>query len=99
MPRMVQCKKLGKELPAMPFKPFDTELGQRIYNEVSMEAWQMWLKDSVKYVNTYRLDLASPEAQAFLAKQMSIYFGFEEGDLAQTAWVPPSAQSAAKPEG
>jgi len=40
-------------------------------------------------VNTYRLDLTDPSAQAFMRKQMSIYFGFEEGDLAQTAWVPP----------
>jgi Fe-S cluster biosynthesis and repair protein YggX len=79
---------LGKELPAMPFKPFNDELGQRIYDEVSMEAWQGWLKDSVKYVNTYRLDLADKSAAAFMRKQMAIYFGFEEGDLAQTAWTP-----------
>jgi Fe-S cluster biosynthesis and repair protein YggX len=79
---------LGKELPAMPFKPFNDELGQRIYDEVSMEAWQGWLRDSVKYVNTYRLDLADKSAAAFMRKQMAIYFGFEEGDLAQTAWTP-----------
>ncbi|MEA2698212.1 MAG: hypothetical protein QOI66_2483 [Myxococcales bacterium] len=72
----------------MPFKPFNDELGQRIYDEVSMEAWQGWLRDSVKYVNTYRLDLADKSAAAFMRKQMAIYFGFEEGDLAQTAWTP-----------
>jgi Fe-S cluster biosynthesis and repair protein YggX len=88
--RIVHCKKLGKDLPGLPFRPFDDELGKRIYDEVSMEAWQMWLRDSVKYVNTYRLDLGDPTAQAFMRKQMSIYFGFEEGDLAQTAWVPPA---------
>jgi Fe-S cluster biosynthesis and repair protein YggX len=86
--RTVHCKKLDKDLPGLPFKPFNDEMGQRIYNEVSMEAWQMWLRDSVKYVNTYRLDLTDPTAQAFMRKQMAIYFGFEEGDLAQTAWVP-----------
>jgi len=85
----VKCRKLGQELPALPFKPFEDDLGTRIYNEVSMQAWQNWLRDSVKYVNTYRLDLTDPSAQAFMRKQMSIYFGFEEGDLAQTAWVPP----------
>ncbi len=90
MARIVHCKKLGKDLPGLPFRPFDDELGKRIYDEVSMEAWQMWLRDSVKYVNTYRLDLGDPTAQAFMRKQMSIYFGFEEGDLAQTAWVPPA---------
>jgi Fe-S cluster biosynthesis and repair protein YggX len=85
---MVNCRKLGRELPGIPFKPFDGELGQRIYDEVSMEAWQQWLKDSVKYVNTYRLDLADPSAQAFMRKQLSIYFGFEQGDLPTTAWTP-----------
>jgi len=87
--RTVKCSKLGQELPALPFKPFDDELGTRIYNEVSMQAWQMWLKDSVKYVNTYRLDLTEPSAQAFMRKQMAIYFNFEQGDLASTAWTPP----------
>jgi Fe-S cluster biosynthesis and repair protein YggX len=91
MPRMVMCRKLGRELPGIPFKPFDDELGQRIYDEISMEAWQKWLNDSVKYVNTYRLDLADKNAQAFMRKQMAVYFGFEEGDMAQTAWVPPKA--------
>ena len=47
----------------------------------------MWLKDSVKFINTYRVDLASPEGQKFMAKQCAIYFGFEEGDAAQTAFV------------
>lgn len=88
MPRMVMCRKLGKELPALPFKPFADDVGGRIYEEVSMEAWQMWLKDSVRYVNTYRLDLTDKNAQAFMRKQMAIYFGFETGDLAQTAWTP-----------
>jgi len=90
MPRMVMCRKLGKELPGLPFKPpIEGELGEKIYNEVSLQAWQGLLQDSVKYVNTYRLDLASKEAQAFMRKQMAVYFGFAEGDLADTAWTPP----------
>jgi Fe-S cluster biosynthesis and repair protein YggX len=89
MARIVHCKKLGKDLPGLPFKPVTGELGERIYNEVSMDAWQMWLQDSVKYVNTYRLDLTSKEAQAFMRKQMEVYFGFAEGNLADTAWTPP----------
>jgi Fe-S cluster biosynthesis and repair protein YggX len=90
MPRMVKCRKLGKELPGLPFKPpIGGELGDKIYAEVSLEAWQMWLQDSVKYVNTYRLDLTSKEAQAFMRKQMEVYFGFAEGNLADTAWTPP----------
>ena len=85
---MVNCRKLGKELPGLPFKPFADDVGRLIYDEVSMEAWQMWLKDSVKYVNTYRLDLTDKNAQAFMRKQMLVYFGFEQGDMATTAWTP-----------
>ena len=85
---MVTCRKLGKELPGLPFKPFTDDVGKRIYDEVSMDAWQMWLKDSVKYLNTYRLDLTDKNAQAFMRKQMLVYFGFEQGDMATTAWTP-----------
>lgn len=91
MARIVHCRKLDKDLPGLPFKPFDDEMGQRIYDEISMEAWQKWLQESVRYVNTYRLDLADPKAQEFMRKQMAIHFGFEQGDLAATAWVPPKA--------
>lgn len=73
----------------MPFKPFDDELGQRIYDEISMQAWQEWLQYSVRIVNTYRLDLSDPKAQEFLRQQMKVYFGFEKGEMAQTAWTPP----------
>ena len=54
-----------------------------------MDAWRMWLQDSVKFVNTYRLDLTTKDAQAFMRKQMEVYFGFAEGDMADTAWTPP----------
>ena len=86
--RTVHCRLLKKDLPGLPRPPYRNELGQKIYDEVSKEAWDQWLKDSVKYINTYRVDLASPEGQKFMLKQCSIYFGFEEGDLADTAFVP-----------
>ena len=88
MPRTVHCKKLGQDLPALPFKPFPNEFGQQLYDHVSMQAWQMWLRESPKFINTYRLDLQSKEGREFLEKQMKIFFGFEEGDLAETAFTP-----------
>ncbi len=88
-PRMVMCKKLNKELPGLPFKPFTNEFGQLIYDHVSMEAWQMWLRESPRYVNTYGLDLQSEKGREFLQDQMKVFFGFEEGNMADTAWVPP----------
>jgi Fe-S cluster biosynthesis and repair protein YggX len=90
--RMVKCRKLGRELPGLSRPPYRNELGKRIYEEVSKEAWDEWIKHSVRYVNTYfgpgRLDMASKEGQDFLFKQAAVFFGFEEGDLAQTAYTP-----------
>lgn len=87
-PRTVFCRLLKKDLPGLDRPPYKNELGQKLYTEVSKEAWQRWLQDSVKYINTYRVDLASKEGQSFMLKQCAIYFGYEEGDLAQTAYVP-----------
>jgi Fe-S cluster biosynthesis and repair protein YggX len=87
-PRMVKCVKFGTELPGIPFKPFPTEFGQLIYDNVSMQAWQAWLKESPRYINTYRLDLQTKEGREFLEQQMRVFFGFEQGDLADTAWRP-----------
>lgn len=86
--RLVMCKKLGKELPGLAKPPYKNELGQRIYEEISKEAWDMWIRDSVKFINTYRVDLTSPEGQKFMFDQAAVYFGFKEGDLAQTAFTP-----------
>lgn len=72
----------------MPFKPFPNELGQEIYDHVSMEAWQMWLRESPRYINTYGWDLQSESGRQALAEQMRRFFGFEEGEMLDTAWRP-----------
>lgn len=99
-PRMVHCRKLGKELPGLAKPPYKNELGKRIYEEVSKDAWDEWVRHSVRYVNTYfgpgRLDIASKEGQEFLFKQAAIFFGFEEGDLAMTAYVPTEGKDENK---
>ncbi len=87
-PRMVMCRKLAQELPALPFKPFPNEFGQLLYDNISMQAWQMWLRESPRYINTYRVDLQTKEGREFLEKQMRVFFGFEQGDMAQTAFTP-----------
>ena len=94
MSRIVHCKKLDKDLPGLERPPYKNDLGKRIYEEISKEAWDMWLKDSVKFVNTYRIDLASSEGQKFMFKQCAVYFGFEEGEEAQTAFVPAADKGA-----
>ena len=70
MSRTIFCVKLQREGEGMPFKPFDNELGQRIYDTVSMEAWKMWLEHSKMIVNEYRLDLTSKKAHDLLLDRL-----------------------------
>ena len=91
MPRMVKCAKLGQELPGIPYKPFNNELGQRIYENVSMEAWKGWLEFSKMIVNEYRLDLTSPQGQKLLMEQAEKFF-FGEGTDKPKEYVPPEAK-------
>ncbi len=88
--RMVHCKKLNEKLPGLKRPPYRNEFGQKVYEEISQQAWDQWLKDSVKLINTYRVDLAAAAGQRFMMDQCAIYFGYKDGELAETAWVPPS---------
>ena len=89
MARMVKCVKLGKEAEGMRYKPFDNELGKRIYDNISQEAWKMWIEHSKMIVNEYRVDLASPRGQQILLEEAEKYF-FGEG-----AQLPPDYQAPA----
>jgi Fe-S cluster biosynthesis and repair protein YggX len=88
--RLIHCIKLDRELPGLAKPPFQNEMGQLVYEKVSKEAWDMWLQESVRYINTYRVDLSSREGTEFMLKQLRIWLGMEEGDQAATAWTPPS---------
>ena len=87
--RMVQCLKLGKELPGLAETPFDGELGQRIYDNVSQEAWTMWTEHLKMIINEYRLNPGTMEAQELIIKQMEQFF-FGEGAALPTEYVPPT---------
>jgi Fe-S cluster biosynthesis and repair protein YggX len=91
MARIVKCVKLGKELEGVKWKPFEDELGQRVYDNVSQEAWKMWLEHSKMLINEYRLDLMSARAQQILREQMEQYF-FGEGAQLPPDYVPPKAK-------
>jgi Fe-S cluster biosynthesis and repair protein YggX len=87
--RIVHCVKLKKDLPGLQKPPFPTELGKFIFDNVSKEGWDQWLQESVRYINTYRVDLSSREGTEFMVKQLKIWLGLEEGELVPTAWTPP----------
>ena len=88
MARIIRCRKLQSDLPGMPYKPFNDALGDRIYNEISMDAWKMWVEHSKMIVNEYRLDLTSPEAHKTLKEQCEAFF-FGEGAALPPDYVPP----------
>ena len=83
----VKCAKLVRELPALDRPPFPGELGQRIFENVSKDAWELWKQQSVLLVNHYGLNLADPQAQKFLMEQMEQFF-FGEGAQMPEGWAP-----------
>jgi Fe-S cluster biosynthesis and repair protein YggX len=76
--RMVKCVKLGKELPGLDETPFDHPLGQRVYENVSKQAWEMWREHLKMVINEFRLNPATMEAQELILQQMEAFF-FGEG--------------------
>ena len=91
MARMVKCVKLGKEAPGMRWKPFEDELGKKLFENVSEEAWKMWLEHSKMLINEYRLDLMSARAQQVLREQVEQFF-FGEGSALPPDFVAPKAK-------
>ena len=76
MARMVNCVKLGRELPGLERKPYPGQLGQQIYENVSQQAWDMLMQHSVILINHYGLSTVNPEHQQFLINNMeSFLFG------------------------
>ena len=91
MTRTVQCAKLNKELPGLEHPPFRGELGQRIYENISQEAWRMWLNHSTMVINENRLNPSEPEAQQILQEQLEKFL-FGEGAAPPEGYVAPSSQ-------
>jgi len=87
--RMVFCVKFQRQMPGLDEVPFEGHpLGQKIYENVSKEAWKMWVEHMKMLMNEYRLNLGTREAQEFLLQQMDNYF-FGEGAALPPDFVPP----------
>ena len=90
MPRMVKCARLGQELPGVAYKPFNNELGQRIYDHVSQQAWMKWIEYSKRIVNEFRLDLTSAVGQQVLLERPSSSSSAREAATRPSSWQPES---------
>ena len=86
-PRTVQCAKLQRELPGLDEPPWPGELGQRIFEKISAEAWTLWEERMKMILNEYRLMPWQKEAQELVAKSMEEFF-FGEGSALPPDYVP-----------
>ncbi len=95
---MIQCVKLRRELPGLERPPFPGELGQRIFEHVSRQAFDMWREQQTLIINHYGLNLADPEAKQFLMQEMETFF-FEEQEHVLEGWIPEDQPGGLGPQG
>ena len=87
MARTVKCIKLGREAQGLDFPPYPGELGKRIFENVSKEAWQQWVRHQVMLINEYRLTPIEPAHRKRLEFEMEKFF-FGEGSQKPQEFVP-----------
>ena len=90
MARTVQCVYLKREAEGLDFSVYPGDLGKRIYENVSKEAFEAWKKHQTMLVNENRLNLADARARQYLARQMESFF-FGGGAEQPAGYVPPAA--------
>jgi len=88
MPRTVHCQYLGREAPGLERVPYPGELGKRIYDSISAEAWQAWVRHQTMLLNEYRLSPIDPKARKFLVEEMEKFL-FGGGSDRPAEFVPP----------
>jgi len=89
--RLVHCVVLKREAPGLERVPYPGELGRRIYEQVSQEAWAQWLKQQTMLINEYRLTPIEPKARRFLEGEMEKFF-FGPGSQAPQGYQPPTRE-------
>lgn len=88
MPRTVNCIKLGQEAEGLEYLPYPGELGQRIFDNVSKQAWEAWLVHQTMLINENRITPMDPKARAFIEGEMEKFF-FGEGSAKPAGYVAP----------
>lgn len=88
MTRNVFCKKLNKDAPGLDSAPYPGELGQKIYEHISQQAWQEWLNHQTMLINEYRLNLTDQKSRKFLTEEMEKFL-FGDGSAKPTGFTQP----------
>jgi Fe-S cluster biosynthesis and repair protein YggX len=89
--RMVQCVKFGRQMPGLDRVPWKGELGKRVFENVSKDAWKLWIEHSKMVMNEYRLNPLDPSSQKIMEEQMEQFF-FGEGSKLPEGYVAPKAK-------
>lgn len=89
MTRQVHCAKLDREAEGLDWAPYPGELGQRIFESISKEAWQQWMGQQTMLINEYRLSTIDPKARKFLEGEMEKFL-FGGGSDAPEGYTPPA---------
>ena len=91
MARQVFCRKYKQEMEGLELPPYPGAKGQDLYNNISKQAWQEWLKHQTMLINEKHLSLMDLTARAYLTEQMDKFLAGEDYDAAE-GYVPPEQQ-------
>ena len=89
MSRTVNCAKLGREAEGLDFPPWPGDLGKKVYENISKEAWQLWIQHQTMIINEYRLNAMDPKAREMIATEMEKFL-FGEGSEKPEGYVAPT---------
>lgn len=89
--RTVHCQKLNADLEGLDFAPYPGELGQRVFEHISKQAWQQWLGHQTMLINEYRLNMLEPKAREFLVQEMEKFL-FGDGAEKPAGYVAPEGK-------
>ena len=90
MTRKVMCQLLGEELDALAFQTYPGELGKRIFENISQQAWQKWLAHQTMLINEHRLSPINPDHRKYLEGEMEQFF-FGEGSEKPEGYIAPES--------
>ena len=94
MTRIIFCQKLHKEAEGLVAQPYPGEFGKRIYENISQEAWQLWIEHQTRLINEYRLNLMEVKSRQFLAQEMEKFL-FSDSSTPPPGFVPPASENSA----
>ena len=91
MERLIFCEYFKTEKPGLDRQPYPGKIGEKIFDSISKEAWQLWLEHQTMLINENRLSLVDPEARKFLQDEMQKFL-YGEGSNKPDEYIPPKKE-------